>query len=200
MAMIGAGGQSREQIRAVCAVRRITEVRIASLTNEHSPRLISTLLPDYPNISFVKTTDNSDAIRGADIVCTATVSTQPVFQARDLAEAVHVNAIGAYRPDMCELPPEVLRGASVVAVDSLSAAMAEAGDVVQAISTGHLRRADINELGALLANTHLSRQGHTVFKSVGIAAQDLAIADLVVRKARALGGVTEGPDWSLREF
>lgn len=187
MAMIGAGGQSADQIRAVCSVRPIAEVRIASLSTTSARGLAERLGPELAHVKLVPVSSNREAISEADVICTATASTSPLFEAGDLRPTVHVNAVGAYKPDMCELPAELLRDARVVAIDEMGAAMAEAGDLLQAMSRGYLEVERLIELGKLLASPPPFAGGWTVFKSVGIAAQDLEVAELAVREVRKSG-------------
>jgi ornithine cyclodeaminase len=187
MAMIGAGGQSADQIRAVCSVRPIAEVRIASLSTTSARILAERLGPELAHVRFVPVSSNREAVSEADVICTATASISPLFGAGDLSPTVHVNAVGAYTPDMCELPAELLRDARVVAIDQMEAAMAEAGDLLQAMSRGYLEVEGLIELGTLLASPPPPAGGWTVFKSVGIAAQDLEVAELAVREVRRSG-------------
>ncbi len=186
LAMIGAGGQAPDQVRAVCAVRPICEVRVASRNPAHAASLAARLAAELEPVRVVATSV-AGAIAGADVVCTATTATEPLFAARDLAPTVHVNAVGAYTETMCELPAELLAGASVIAVDRVEAAMAEAGDLIQAIRRGLLRPDRLVEIGALLARPTAPPGGRTVFKSVGVAAQDWALARIAVERARAQG-------------
>jgi len=115
-----------------------------------------------------------------------------IFRASDLSPDVHVNAIGAYTAAMCELPPDLLAGAAVVAVDAIDAAMVEAGDLLRAIREGALRRDRLVEIGDLLARPRPRQDGRTVFKSVGVAAQDWAVARLAVERATAAGDLRAG--------
>jgi ornithine cyclodeaminase/alanine dehydrogenase-like protein (mu-crystallin family) len=183
LAVIGAGGQCADQIRAVCAVRPISEVRVASRRYGNSVDLVNRLQKELPKVTFVAVRTNTDAIADADVICTVTGSSQQLFDVEGLALNVHINAMGAFTPTMCEIPPEVLRKASVVAVDQLEAAKAEAGDILQAVEGGFLTWANILELGTL-AKVSGSASGWTVFKSVGIGAQDLEVAELAVSRAR----------------
>jgi ornithine cyclodeaminase len=128
-----------------------------------------------------------EALVGADVVCTATRAMEALFDVGDLKPDVHINAVGAYRPDMREIPNEVFRRASVVVIDQVEAALAEAGDLIAAIRAGAVAVGSLIELGTLLAVPQGERTGITVFKSVGIAAQDWSIAELVVRRAREAG-------------
>ncbi len=183
LAMIGAGGQAADQVRAVCAVRPIREVRIASRDPMHAAALAARLAGELEPVRVVAG-NVPGALAGADVVCTATTATRPLFAALDLAPVVHVNAVGAYTEGMCELPAELLAGASVVAVDLIDAALAEAGDLIQAIRVGLLQRERLVEIGTLLARPAAPPGGRTVFKSVGVAAQDWALARLAVDRAR----------------
>jgi ornithine cyclodeaminase/alanine dehydrogenase-like protein (mu-crystallin family) len=132
-------------------------------------------------------------VRDADVVCCATTSSEPVFDASWLRRGAHVNGIGAFRIGMVELPPELFAEASVVAVDARAAAMAEAGDLVAAIERGLLADADLVEIGSVepdWASTR-DRDAITAFKSVGLAIQDVAAAELIV--GRLLGAQLSQP-------
>jgi len=89
---------------------------------------------------------------------------------------------------MCELPPDLCAGATVVAVDAIDAAMVEAGDLLRAMREGKLRRDQLIEIGDLLTRPWLRQDGRTVFKSVGVGAQDWALARLAVERSMAGGG------------
>ncbi len=183
LAMIGAGAQAPDQVKAVCAVRRIDEVRVAARSRESAQSLVARLAPELEVRRIVACDTIGEALAGADVVCTATNSGTPLFQAADLSDRVHVNAIGAYTHSMRELPADLLSGADVVAIDQLEATLAEAGDLVDAIKQGALREQDMVEIGSLLSRKEAPHAGRTVFKSVGVAAQDLALARLATEKA-----------------
>jgi ornithine cyclodeaminase len=184
MAMLGTGGQAADQVEAVCAVRPIREVRVFG---RHVPRrvaLCAELAAAHPGIAFASADNAAEAVRGAHVICTATRSKEPLFEIGDLEPAVHINAVGAYRPDMCEVPAAAFGLAATVVIDQLEAVLAEAGDVIQAIAAGHLRPESMVEIGQLLAAPADPPGGTTIFKSVGIAAQDWALAELVVSRAQ----------------
>jgi ornithine cyclodeaminase len=183
LAVIGAGGQCADQIRAVCCVRPISEVRVASRTYRNSVDLVNRLQKEFPEVTFRAVRTNTEAIAGANVICTVTGASQQLFDEDGLAANVHINAMGAFTPTMCELPPDVLRKARVVAVDQMEAAKAEAGDILQAVAGGYVTWTNIVELGTL-AKLSGSAGGWTVFKSVGIGAQDLEVAELAVSRAR----------------
>jgi ornithine cyclodeaminase/alanine dehydrogenase-like protein (mu-crystallin family) len=131
-----------------------------------------------------------EAVRGADIVCCVTPSETPVFEAAWLEPGAHVNAIGAFRLGMVEIPADAFGRASLVAVDSREAVGHEAGDVAAAIAAGVISDGDLVEIGTVAADWAESRDpaAITIFKSVGLPIQDLATADLAVAAWRAGGG------------
>jgi ornithine cyclodeaminase len=182
LAVIGAGGQSADQVRAVCAVRPIKEVRVAARTAENAERVVNRLRSELPNVNLLAAASNAEAIRSADVVCTVTDATSPLFSSNDLDPNAHVNAMGAFTPAMCELPPELLSSAWVVAIDEIAAAKEEAGDLLQAISAEQLTWDAVVEIGKIRKRGR--PDGRSVFKSVGIAAQDLLVAQLAVTRAR----------------
>ena len=129
------------------------------------------------------------AVREADVICCATTSTEPVFDAAWVRPGAHVNGIGAFRLGMVEMPPALFTRAAVVAVDARSAALAEAGDVVAAIEAGLLSEADLVEIGSVERSWADGRAADaiSVFKSVGLAIQDVAAAELITRRLLAQG-------------
>jgi ornithine cyclodeaminase len=190
LACIGSGGQAADQIDAVCAVRRIGEVRIAGRERAHSEALAARILDARPDVLVTAHASVGEAVDGADVVCCSTTATRPLFSRADLNDEVHINAIGAYTPEMCEVGPHVLAEARVVAVDQVGAALEEAGDLIQAIDAGALSVERLAELGTLLSSSEPpGKGGLTVFKSVGIAAQDWAVTTLALRRAADLSGI-----------
>ena len=186
LAVIGAGGQAEWQVRAVLAARPIRRVLVHARSPDarfaFAERMTAAVgIPVEPVASA------EAAVREADVVCCATTSSEPVFDAAWLRPGTHVNGIGAFRLGMVELPPELFARADVVAVDSRAAAMAEAGDVVAAIERGLLTESKLVEIGTIGRDWVESRQPDaiTAFKSVGLAIQDVAAAELAV--SRLLG-------------
>lgn len=175
--IIGAGGQAADQVRAVNIVRPLTELTIVDRDLDRAGALAAALSPEFGAVKVSVSTDANQAIAGRDIVCCATTSTQPLFDTASLSEHVHVNAIGAFRPTMRELPDDLLADATVV-VDEKDAVLEESGEIIHAIETGAITTEDLVELGAALSRG-VSRSGRTVFKTVGVAAQDWAIAHLL---------------------
>jgi ornithine cyclodeaminase/alanine dehydrogenase-like protein (mu-crystallin family) len=189
LAMLGSGGQAADQVAAVCAVRPIQEVRVFSRRDDRREKLSARLRAAHPGVSFHPVGSPREAVRGADVICTATRSQAPLFEAGDLAPQAHINAIGAYTADMCEIPAAAFAQAAIVTIDQLEAVLAEAGDLIQAMDAGQLRSESLVEIGHLLAGQDRPAEGLTIFKSVGIAAQDWALGELVVSRARERGAI-----------
>lgn len=161
MAMLGAGAMAFDQVEAVKAVRHIDRVIVWSRSRERAESLARIVDGEVAD-------DADDAVSEADIVSCATPATAPLFDERAVRPGTHVNAVGAFTPEMVELPPHLLERA-FVAVDDVDAAASEAGDLIQA------GRDPNTTLRELLAGTHPQiGEDATVFKSVGVAAQDVA--------------------------
>src|SRR5262245_6565524 len=190
MALFGAGVQARAHLEAMCAVRPLDEIRIFARTPERVAALIVEIdMRGDPGIRLVAAASPAQALAGADIVCAATTSRTPIFADADLAPGVHINAVGSYTPDACEVPQETVRRALVV-VDSRTAAGQEAGDLIQPLEAGLIDRNHIHaELGEIVLGRRPGRADErqiTFFKSVGLAAQDAVAARHALANARGL--------------
>ena len=188
-AVFGAGAQGRTQLKAVCAVRPIEEGLIYDIDQARAERVADEMseLLALPVEAAEKPTE---AVRSADVLCTATTSTRPVFNDADLRPGTHVNAIGAYTPQMREIPPETVLRAKVV-IDHREASLVEAGDLLIPMEKGLMTEENIHaELGEILAGSKAGRESAeeiTLFKSVGVAVQDVAAARTALDAARRLG-------------
>ena len=169
LGIIGSGVQARSHLEALRLVREFEEVRVwsprhsAQFAREHGVRAAASA---------------EEAVRGADVLVIATTSSTPVLAGEWLSPGVHINAVGAPRPDWRELDDEVLRRTRVY-VDSREAAMKESGDVIAA---GEI----FAEVGEVVAETKPGRQSSeevTLFKSLGLAVEDVATAEFIYRKA-----------------
>lgn len=181
LAVIGAGAQAEWQIRAVLAARPIRRVAVYARDAERRAAF-ARRMREETGIVVEAVGDAEAAVRDADVVCCATTSSDPVFDAEWVRPGTHVNGIGAYHLGMVELPPRLFARAGVVAIDSHVASMAEAGDVVAAIRQGFVAEDGLVEIGAVERDWAASRDSEaiTIFKSVGLAIQDVAAAELVV--------------------
>ncbi len=181
LTLIGAGGQAPDQVRAVHAVRPLRQLTVVDTDQRRARTLIETLEPELGDVELVTSTDAESAVGSAEIVCCATNATSPLFPESALPAQVHVNAIGAYRPTMRELPGELLAGSTVV-IDERDAVLEESGEIIHALEAGAITEDALTELGAALTSAPTAYGKRTVFKTVGIAVQDWAIARLLADK------------------
>ena len=191
VAIIGSGVQARTQLEAVCTVRDIREVRVFSLLPAQARRFAREMAgrgPIPPLITVAE--DANSAVREADIVCTATTSLTPVFDGDQLKPGAHVNGVGSFTPEMQENDLQTIKR-SLVIVDSRSAALEEAGDLIIPLQNGDITLKHIAaELGEVVSGIHPGRTSPlqiTFFKSVGVAVQDAAAASIAISNALSNG-------------
>lgn len=185
LTVIGSGAQAPDQVRAVLAVRPIADVTVTGRSADRATALAAELAAEFPAVRFTSSTDVGESVADAHVVCCATSSSTPLFTADALPATVHVNAIGAFRPTMRELPRDLLASASTVLVDQREAALEESGEIIDAVDSGTLSTTDLLELGTALADPP-TPTGRTVFKSVGIGCQDWAIAAALAQVQRRM--------------
>ena len=181
MVLIGAGAQAPDQIRAVQAVRSLRSLTIIDADAAKAQQLVDSMSDELGETEARVATDIARAVSDTDIICCATSTKTPLFTADQLPAQVHVNAIGAFRPTMRELPSELLADASVV-IDERDAALEESGEILHALREGHIEEGDLIELGAALGRAGVDTNKRTVFKTVGVAVQDWAIARVLADK------------------
>ncbi len=166
LAILGSGVQARAHFRALSLVRKFDDIRVWSRNPQHAQA--------FANEIGARATSAEEAVRGADVVVTVTNSAEPVVEGAWLKTGCLVNAVGAVGTKRRELDTEAMRGA--VIVDSREAALKESGDIVMSGATIYA------ELGELLAGTKPRPSAEiTVFKSLGLAVEDLAAAKLVLQ-------------------
>lgn len=190
-AIIGSGVQARTQLEAVCTVRPIETVRVFSLDRNQAQQFAADLAGKGPIPTLISVLDDANsAIKDADIICTATTSSTPVFDGEQVKPGAHINGVGSFTPEMQEIDTRAVQRALVV-VDSRKAALAEAGDLIIPIESGVIRRDHIvAELGELVLGLHPGRTDAaqiTFFKSVGVAVQDAAAASIAIGNALGNG-------------
>jgi alanine dehydrogenase len=189
LAILGAGAQARTQMEAVCAVRDIRSLRIYDVSAAAAEAFRTQTAArggPFPADIHVAASPG-EAVRDADILCTATTAKSPVFRDADLKKGVHINAIGSYTPGIQEVPSETVLRARLF-VDSRSAALEETGDLIIPIKEGSMDRSHIlGELGELASGNvegRISDGDLTLFKSVGLAVQDAAVAAAILLGAK----------------
>ena len=193
LAIIGAGVQGRAHLRSFSHLYALREVRICARHLESATRLASDAA-SWVSGTVRAVTSPEDATRGADLVVTATTAVRPVLKGEWLHEGVHVCAVGAATLSHREIDTDVLTRAAVIAVDTREGALAEAGDIVTPIKEGRLLPDMIVEVGEILLGRAQGRQATqeiTVYKGVGTAAIDAAVAAAIYRRARERGLGTE---------
>ena len=188
LAVFGSGVHARTQVQAMRAVRSISEVRIFNPNAGSARTMADELAASGSAPTAVRAVGSpAEALDSADIACLATTSRVPVFDDSDLPDGIHINAIGSFKPEDREVPGATVARARVV-VDDRLAALEEAGDLLIPISEGLIDPGHIHcDLGSLVLGRRkgrLSREEVTFFKSVGLAAQDVAAAQAVLREPR----------------
>src|SRR5215469_4237648 len=193
LAILGAGVQGQAHLRALAGVRDFGQVRVYAPTRAHVEALINESGLAGTGLSAAASAE--DAVRGADVVVAATNAREPVLQRAWLTAGAHVNAVGASTPRAREIDTATVAG-SALFCDSRESVLAEAGEFQLAVTEGliggaeHIRA----ELGEVLAGTAAGRRDNgelTLFRSLGIAVEDLAAAETAVAAARAQGLGTE---------
>ena len=186
--MFGAGIQARTQLMGISAVRNITEVHVFDI-KPSATEMFCTEMSERLNIDVMATQDPKDAVKGCDIIITATNSYDPVFDGKWLEEGVHINAIGACGgPGRKELDSITVRRSKLI-IDQREASLAEAGDIIDAIAEGAITEDHIYaELGELVIGQKRGRtneQEITLFKTVGLALQDVSTAKKIYEMAKS---------------
>lgn len=190
LAIIGYGEQAEHHLAAMLAVRPIKRVAVAGRSAEKAAAFAAQAAAEYPEVDFSSGTDLHTAVASADIVCTVTASPTPIVQGDWVKPGAHVNIVGSSIPTMREVDDRMVeRGA--IWVDYTPSTLAQAGEIVDMIAEGTFRDSDLKgEIGSLLAGDIAGRSGAdqiTVYRSLGVAAQDLAAAHHVLTRARAEG-------------
>jgi ornithine cyclodeaminase len=196
-ALFGTGGQAGAQLEAMLAVRNLECVRVFDIDPDRASAFVSTMreqLAEY-NAEIVAESSPDRTIDDADIITTVTTSRRPVFDGRLVKEGAHINGVGAYTPDMQEIDEYIIKKADKVFVESKDAALSEAGDLIIPINKGIIGKDRINgELGEVILGRVAGRESDehiTIFKTVGIAVQDVVTAEAIYRRAVAAGVGTD---------
>lgn len=189
--VFGAGWQAEGHVRAICAALPLERVKVFSRRSERLAAFCTRLATET-GVDIVPGSSAEETVRGSDLIGTVTTAAQPLFDAEWLEEGAHINAAGSNALIRQELSEAAVRRCSLVTVDAVPTALAEAGDLLPLLEKGRLQARQLVELGEVIVGRHGGRQNAseiTLFESQGMAIQDLAVALRVLEaaKARELG-------------
>lgn len=197
--IFGTGTQAPAQLAAVCAVRPITKIRAYSPTSAHRHRFAAEMT-DQLGVPVEPVQTGRQVVEGADIIITITKASEPLFDGDWLQPGVHVNAAGSNRPQAQEIDTRTLERASLVTIDDREQGRIEAGDLLAAERQNVLRWDEVIELSQVVAGHHPGRRGPdsiTVFESLGVAIEDVAVARAAYEKALSAGAGETLPETML---
>ncbi len=189
MLVVGTGEQAQSHIHALCAIREFDEIRIwgrdfnkAQVLAERMQSIVSTKMTAVEILEM--------AVIGADIITTVTASPTPILDTSHIEPGVHINAVGASHRGVMEIAPDALANARIV-VDHLPSALDQAGEMITALKQGHLSNVEeVYEIGDIFLERKTGRtsaEDITIYKSLGIAAQDIVAAQFTANEAKRLG-------------
>lgn len=190
LTIVGNGEQAEHHLDAMLAVREFSSVRIVGRAADKVDAFCSTARARHPGLDISGGTDVQAAVSDADVVCTVTAAKEPILQGDWVASGTHVNIVGSSIPTMREVDDRMVERASIW-VDYMPSTLAQAGEIVDMIAAGRFTADQIKgEIGAHLTGDAPGRSAPdeiTVYRSLGVAAQDLATAHFVYAQARARG-------------
>jgi ornithine cyclodeaminase/alanine dehydrogenase-like protein (mu-crystallin family) len=184
--LFGSGKQACTQLMAVCKVRKVRRVQVYS-PNEERRRAFADEMSKLCQVDVVPVPRPELAAEDKDIIITATNSREPVLNGHWIAEGTHLNVIGSNFLGKAEVDAVAVRRCESIVVDSKDQARLEAGDFTAALEEGSIHWADIHELGQVIVGRYTGRahsQDVTMFKSLGVALEDIAVAARVLAKAQ----------------
>lgn len=189
-ALIGTGGQAEGQLWAMLTARKLESVRIFDIDFARAENFSKEMEAKY-GVKMVPCHEAKECVEGADIITSVTTSKRPTFSAEWVKEGAHINGVGAYTPEMCEIPKEAIKAATTVIFDTIDGVMEEAGDFIQPLKEGYIKKDHYKgELGQLALNQIEGRKDDkeiTIFKTVGSAVLDVYVANKIVEKAKEKG-------------
>ena len=191
--LIGTGGQAMRQLESVLAVRSLATAYVFNRKQEKAEAFVASVkdkLASY-GTTLVPVSDLDSVTGEADIITAVTTAKQPVFDGQKVKAGCHINGVGAYTPQMIELPPEIVVRADKIFVDTIDGVLNEAGDMIKPINDGLVTREKIaNEIGDLLLQKLPGRERDdeiTLFKTTGSAVYDVVVAEKIFRFAEEKG-------------
>jgi ornithine cyclodeaminase/alanine dehydrogenase-like protein (mu-crystallin family) len=196
LGVLGSGRQARTQVEAICRVRRIAEAKVYSPTKEHRERFCREIAGAH-GLKATPVDSPEAAVRESEVIVSATTSETPVVQGRWLAAGAHVNAIGANYEHRRELDTAAVRAAAFIAADDPEQARYEATDLIEPVKEGVLTWDRVRSLADVVSGNVQARAAAsdiTLFKSLGVAIEDVALAARAYEKALAQGAGVQLPD------
>ncbi len=194
--VFGSGWQAGSQLEAVCAVRDVEQVWVYSRTPAHREKFAGEM-SELLGVAVEAVAEPRDVVAEADVVVTITNATEPLFDGGWLRPGTHVNAAGSNRANAREIDSETVRRADTITIDDWAQGHIEAGDLIKPIEDGAITWDDVVELGQVVAGQVPGRQEDaaiTVFESLGIAIEDVAVARRVYEGALKVGAGERLPD------
>ena len=186
-ALIGTGGQAQSQLEAMLTVRKLEEVRIFDIDFERASQFAEEMMQQF-SVTMRPTKTNQECVEGADIITSVTTSKRATFSTEWVKKGAHINGVGAYTPEMCEIPREIIKAADIVIFDTMDGVLKEAGDFISPLQDGYIQRDSYHgELGQLINEELVGRTSGeqiTIFKTVGSAVLDVVVATEIVKKAK----------------
>ncbi|TAN66207.1 ornithine cyclodeaminase family protein [Paraclostridium sordellii 8483] len=188
-ALIGTGGQAASQLEAMIEARNLEEVYIYDIDLDRTNKFVNQMQEELSNYNtkFKAAKSSDEAIEDADVIITVTTSKKPVFDGNKVKKGATISAVGSYLPVMQELDPVALTRANKIFFESTDAVLSESGDILNPLENGTITKYDFSgELGQVINNEILGRENDEeiiVFKTVGIAVQDVVTAKKIYDKA-----------------
>ncbi|MDL2306854.1 hypothetical protein LJC48_02320 [Desulfovibrio sp. OttesenSCG-928-C06] len=198
-ALIGTGGQAATQLEAMIVARKLDEVQLCDMDFERAKKFAATMSAELAAYGTkITAVENADiAVEDADLIITVTPSTKPVFNADKVKAGATLSCVGSYQPQMQEMDPKILVRATKLYFDSEEAVLSEAGDILIPLADGTITKEKFTgDLGEVINGRLVGRENDEeiiVFKTVGIAAQDLITAKAIFEKAKKAGA---GYNWA----
>ncbi|MCI0130644.1 MULTISPECIES: ornithine cyclodeaminase family protein [Enterococcaceae] len=186
-ALIGTGGQAESQLWAMLTARDLTEVRIFDIDFERASVFAKEMAEKF-KVTMIPTQTAQECVEGADIITSVTTSKRPTFSSEWVKKGAHINGVGAYTHDMCEIPREIIKESDLIIFDTMDGVLQEAGDFMQPLEDGYLSKdkyaGELGELGLGKLTGREHDEDITIFKTVGSAVLDVYVAQKMVEQAK----------------
>nr|WP_269886630.1 hypothetical protein [Macrococcus canis] len=183
--MIGTGGQAESQLEAMLTVRDLEKVRIFDIDYERAQQFAYEMEEKF-HVKMIAVETSEACVTDADIITSVTTSKRATFDAQFVKRGAHINGVGAYTKEMCEIPREIIKAADVVIFDTTDGVMKEAGDFITPVEDGYIDETKYSgELGELINGDIKGRQSDediTIFKTVGSAVLDVVTASKIIKR------------------